>query len=423
MLSLRRHRRCGLSILLLLYSSSPGWGAESAPLQVGWAKVDLTPSFSYPLAGYGKRRGMKAHGVHDPLHARAVVLEGSGEKIALVSADLLVITRPLREEVARRLLPLHLTALLLSATHSHSGVGGYWNNFLAETIAMGGYEERIFAFLVERITQAVQDADKNKSTAKVGVGVMPVEGLNYNRQSLGGPVDPELGVIRIDDEAGWPVAAIVNFSAHATVLGPQNMLLSADYPGALTAALEEQLPVALFTAGASGNLNPHFPEGEGRYAEASALGLTLAQKAEELMAEITTHERVSLRSHTRELRLAKATTRALVPFPFSLLADPLLRLFAPATTILQAVRINHTVLSAWPGELGVELGLALKARARTEWGYQHLLIVSQANDYIGYVLTREGYRRGGYEARMSFFGPLLGESLTEQMAALLQGVR
>ena len=53
------------------------------------------------------------HGIHDPLYARALVLEGSGENIALVSVDLLVITQALREEVARRLLPLHLTALLL----------------------------------------------------------------------------------------------------------------------------------------------------------------------------------------------------------------------------------------------------------------------------------------------------------------------
>ena len=81
------------------------------------------------------------------------------------------------------------------------------------------------------------------------------------------------------------------------------------------------------------------------------------------------------------------------------------------------------MLSAWPCDLGVEIGLELKARARSQWGYQQLLVVSQANDYIGYVLAEENYRHGGYETRMSFFGPRLGESLKEQMVGLLQEIR
>src|SRR5215813_9476850 len=417
MWSARRCKACSLAILLLLYSSLT-WGAGTPSFQAGWAKVDLTPSFPCPLAGYGKRRGARMQGVHDPLYARALVLEGDGEKIALVSVDLVVIIRPLREEVERRLAPLHLTALLLSATHTHSGIGGYWNNFLAEEIAMGRYEERVASFIVERIVQAVLEADKNKCAARVGVGVTPVEGLNRNRQSRSGPVDPELGVIRIDDATGRPLAAIVNFSAHATVLGPQNLLLSADYPGALTAALEAHFPVALFTAGASGNLSPRAPGGKERYESVAALGLALAQQAETLLERVITSDPVVLRSRTREVRLAAATTRALVPFPLSLLLDPIFHPFTPSTTLLQAIRIDHAVLCAWPCDLGVEIGLALKAQAHG-WGFEHLLIISQTNDYIGYVLSKESYEQGGYETRMSFFGPQLGESLQEQMTALL----
>jgi hypothetical protein len=301
-------------------------------------------------------------------------------------------------------------------------VGGYWNNFLAEAIATGDYEERIFVFLAERIIQAVLEADKKKCTARVGVGVMPVEGLNRNRRSRAGPVDPELGVIRIDDEAGRPLAVIVNFSAHATVLGPRNLLLSADYPGALTATLEERFPLALFTAGASGDLSPRSPGGKDRYERASTLGRALAHKAEELMRGLLMQEQVSLRSQTREVRLAKATTRTLVLFPFFLVADPLFRLFTPSTTLLQGIKINQTVVSSWPCDLGVEIGLELKTRVRDEWGYQHLLVISQANDYIGDVLPPEQYRQGGYEARMSFFGPRLGEFLTEQMVVLLKEI-
>lgn len=420
----RNHRRiCGLSVFsLLLCFSSPGWCGGPGGLYVGWAKVDLTPSFACPLAGYGKRRGAQARGVHDALYARALILEGGGEKIVLASVDLVLIPRPLREEVAKRVSPLGVTALLLSATHTHSGVGGYWDNVLAETTAMGGYDEKIFRFLVDRIVRAVREADTRRSPAKVGVGVMPVDGLNRNRQKRGGPVDPELAVIRIDDTAGRPLAVVVNFSAHATTLGPQNLLLSADFPGALTAALERRLPIALFTAGAAGNVSPRSPGAGNRYERATALGTALAQKATEVMAGIGTSGRVSLRSRTREVRLPRATVRTFLPFPFFLLADPVFRLFTPRTTLLQAVRINQVVLSAWPCEVGVELGLALKHRARLQYG-QHLFVVSQANDYIGYVLTEEGYRRGGYEARMSFFGPQVGAYLGGQMGELLQEVQ
>src|SRR5262249_8735880 len=308
----RRLKASILPLLLLFPVASLAWSAappEPSSLAVGWAKIDVTPSFPCPLAGYGKRWGEKMHGVHDPLYVRALALEGSGERIALVSVDLLVIPRAVRSEVERRLAPLHFTALLVAATHTHSGLGGYWDNGLAAAIAMGRYDEQLFALVVERIVHAVQEADAHKCLARVGVGEVPVDGLNRNRQQRGGPVDPALTVIRFDDAQGQPLAALVNFSAHATVLGPRNLLLSADYPGAVTAALETWLPVALFTAGASGNLSPRSAGGTERYARVSTLGLALAEQAVPLIRGITTSAGITLHSQTREVRLPQATTR------------------------------------------------------------------------------------------------------------------
>lgn len=423
MLSHRCRSTCTVSVVLWLLGFPPAWTAEAAALRVGWAKVDLTPSFACPLAGFGKRRGAHAIGVHDPLYARALILQSGGEKIALVSVDLVLITQALRDAVAQRLAPLQLTALLLSATHTHSGIGGYWNNALAEVTAMGEYQERIFRFLRERIVQAVQEAEQKTRPARIGMGSVAVAGLNRNRQQRGGPVDPELGVIRIDSATGQPLAALVNFSAHATVLGPQNLLLSADYPGVLTATLEERVPIALFAAGASGNLSPRSPRGKDRYERATTLGHTLAQHAQAVLTQIVTKEDVALASRTQEVRLTNATSRGFLPFPLFVLADPLLRFFTPSTTVIQAIRINDLVLSAWPGEVDVALGLQLKEWARHTGGYQTVWVVSLANDYIGYILAEPSYRLGGYEARMSFFGPRFGETLQKQMVTLLRLVR
>ncbi len=407
---------------LLAFSLPLGWALEPSPLRVGLAKVDLTPAFPCPLAGYGKRWGAKARGVHDPLYARALILEGGGEKIALVGVDLVVVTRCLRAEVLRRLRPLGFSAFLLCATHNHSGVGGYWDHFLAEWIAMGKYDRRVYAFLVERISRAVLEAEKKKFAARVGVGARAVLGFNRNRRNPAGPVDPELGVLRIDDKEGKPVAVLVNFSAHATVLGPKNLLLSGDYPGALAANLEKELALALFTAGASGDLSPRAPTGRDSYERAYALGSALAKRVRELMAGIPTQGQVVLQGEEQEVLLPRATTRSLLPFPFFFLANPFFRLWTPSTTLLQVLRINGLSLSAWPCDLGVEIGLELKEQAPKEWGHRHLWVVSQANDYIGYVLPEKEYEKGGYEARMSFFGPRLGEVLKEQMVELLERV-
>src|SRR5262245_33518098 len=103
MWSAHRSRARSLGLLVLLCLPCLGWGAEAASCQAGWAKVELTPSFPCPRAGYGKRRRARMQRVHGPLYARALVLEGDGQKIALVSVDLGVMIRPLREEVQRQL--------------------------------------------------------------------------------------------------------------------------------------------------------------------------------------------------------------------------------------------------------------------------------------------------------------------------------
>ena len=44
------------------------------------------------------------------------------------------------------------------------------------------------------------------------------------------PVDPTVGVIRIDRGDGTPLAILVNYACHPVVFGPDNLDYSADYP-------------------------------------------------------------------------------------------------------------------------------------------------------------------------------------------------
>jgi hypothetical protein len=69
--------------------------------------------------------------------------------------------------------------------------------------------------------------------------------------------DPEVGVIRIDTTDGQPLACLVNYACHPTVLGPENRLISPDYPGSTRKIVELVTgSTCLFLQGAAGNVGP-----------------------------------------------------------------------------------------------------------------------------------------------------------------------
>src|SRR5437016_2282808 len=79
----------GLRTLLFCAAFVLGGSEISAQgLRAGAARTDITPPIGYPMWGYAARHDAPSQGVHDPLRARALVLEAGGKRIALVSLDL-----------------------------------------------------------------------------------------------------------------------------------------------------------------------------------------------------------------------------------------------------------------------------------------------------------------------------------------------
>jgi len=394
----------------------------SLALEVGWAKVDITPTFSAPLAGYGKRFGAKAEGYHDPLFARALVAAGEGEKIAIVATDLLLINRELKKELELRLVPLGLSTLLLYATHTHSGIGGYWNNFIAEALGMGTFDRRIFDFLANQIAAAVQQANAKLTAAKIGSASAVFDNLSVNRRHRSRPVASRMSVIRIDSLDNRPQAAIVNFAAHATLLGANNRLISADYPGVLATTLEKHIPIALFAPGAGGDLSPRRGRERDGYEQIAGYGGKLAALAMNLLDKARTTEAACLRSKSVDVKLPQATLAGALGGSWAPIVDPIFRLFTPRTTELQAIVLNHDLLSAWPGEMGSDVGELLRQDPQPA-DAANLWPISYANDHIGYILSEAEFARGGYESRLSFFGPKLGPRLLTDMSGMLRAIR
>ncbi len=389
--------------------------ASAEPLVVGTAKLDLIPPVKTPLAGYSRRKGRLATGVHDPPFVRVVAIHADDTTVALVSCDLLVIDERLFDAVKTRFQatephrPIHL---LLAATHTHSGPGAYGQKWL-EKISMGHFDPVVFEFLASRIAQAISTALAKMQPVTMSDAATMTTGLVTNRMRPDGVVDPELSVVAFLDAQRNPVAVVVDFSAHPTTLGAWNTLLSADYPGVLAQQIEQRYPtsVCLFLAGAVGDQGP-VKQGEG-FDRPTWLGTELATHVSVLVDQSHPEPVPSVFVEQRVVRLPPAHLRlgsVLLPSWFS---QP----FVDDDATLTVIAIGPVLLMGVPCDFSAELGLTLKSYAR-EKGFRPL-VVGFANDYIGYCLPERWYRTQAYEAMLAFNGPRTGELLVETLKQMI----
>lgn len=403
--------------LLLAAACCPDAQAKDAVL-AGAAKLELTPPVSVPLAGYSRRHGKRATGVHDPLFVRAVVLQDADTAVALVSCDLLIIDEALFEVVRRKIGPglngRPLT-LLLAATHTHSGPGAYGRKFL-EKLSMGHFDPRVFDFLAGRIAEAVMAAASDLQPASLRATTGSAMGLVVNRMEANGPVDAELTVVSFETPARKPLAILVNFAAHPTTLGAWNMALSADYPGVLTREVEARHPsaVCLFLAGAVGDQAP-VKQGEG-FAPPEWLGGELAREALALLDSALRESSASVEVEQRFVPLAPAQLR----LGWLRLPSWLGQSLVDDDATLTVVGVGPVVVFGVPCDLTAELGFAVKRAARRH--ERHPVIAGFANDYIGYCLPEQAYRARTYESSMAFNGPHTGEQVVEELTRMLNEV-
>jgi hypothetical protein len=251
----------------------------SADLRAGWAQANVTPERSIPLFGY-YGRGRVATGVHDPLSATALVLSEGATTVGVVSVDLLLASAETKRRVEARLAErdVVLDALVLAATHTHSGphlppevqdldVGGFGAGDDEGDEAIREAFERIETGIVESVVEAAGSL----APATVRAGRTEVRDASMNRRSWGGhlgnvatrpdadpdaDVDPELTVLDVERDDGER-AAVVNFACHPLSISRHESLLTADYPGVVYERLaDERDATTLFVNGAAGDIAP-----------------------------------------------------------------------------------------------------------------------------------------------------------------------
>jgi hypothetical protein len=389
-----------------LFLIPPG---SAATLRVGLASVEITPPVGTPLGGYAARKGAPSTGVHDPIMAKALVLDDGAGPVAIVTTDLIGTSAEIRKRVLEKT-GLPPERLLLCASHTHSGPGAFGHGAFA-TLVLGEYDPKVFNRLADGIAEAVTAARQRLAPGRVGAVSGALPGHSRNRRQGGTLTDPELTLLAV--RAGKARGALVNFATHGTVLDADNLLFSADWMGPMQADLERRLgrgSVALYANGAEGDQSPVVPRAAGASAPprpfdgAAAFGLEIAAAAAKLLRQAKPSDQVVVKTLLREVALPRTPGAAL--------------LGAGATTLIQTVAVGDTLLIAIPGELIAELGLRLKAHAHA-LGWKYPVIVGLANDHLGYLLTEAEFLKGGYEAGVSFFGPRFGEELTDAVSRLI----
>ena len=396
--------------------------------RAGFGLADITPKVGCPLAGYSNRSGGST-GVHDRLLSRALVLEDGGGRWAIVANDLCYLGAStialVRQAVAERtgIAPAHQ---LIACTHTHSGpqdAPDNWTQPLGELVAEA----------VERACEALQPA-------RLGGGFGTLPGWAINRRWLDRPVDPGLVVLRIDSLDGRPLGLVTNLGLHGVVLGPDNLLISADWPGRACALVEQALgqgSTCLFLQGGSGDANPLVagvrarlesghtvisigdishnygplddPEAwnvgdrrGGTFEEVDALAGAFAAEALRVAGGITTappEEPLWSQQVTIDVARGPDEPAREVPPPSLMRERPPIS-DAQGRILAEVMLLGSggIVLLCEPGEVFSQTAVTLKKDLRA-MGYTTPMVVGYANGFLGYLPEPVAFGEGGYEVR------------------------
>jgi neutral ceramidase len=375
----------------------------SGPLAAGAAAVLLSAPPGTPVGGYPRLR-FASQGVRDEPMAHAIVLSEPGLTVALVSVDILLVPAALRTKVGTKVADLGIDALVVGATHSHSGPGGYWDDVLGSRFGTGPHDPAWEEALAGRIAGAVRAAAAARAPARLSVAGASFPDLVRNRD--GGAPSGRLLALRVERTDGDVVGQVVVFPAHATLLSSGNRLLSGDWPGALA----RELPgVTVFLQGAEGDQTWRLPPTQA-HAEPEDYARVVAEQVRRLPYPPGT-DAPALAAAEAEVTLPAPSFGAVPPVLDRLLSN-LLWNWLPARTRVMALQAGPAVLLLVPAEPGEAVG-----RAWREASGPGAEVVSLVGDYVGYVETPEGVRTRTGEAKRTYLGPTLSRVLQDGLSA------
>jgi len=301
--------RCGLAsrlvgVACVLVACVQSTAAHADQIQAGAAKVDITSEDTL---------------VNDRLFVKALVLQNEQVVVAIVTVDAVAIGEighigndylgNVRARVEREL-GIPPTNVLINASHCHG-------------VVCADVEERTF--------EAIRQAHGNVVPVQVGTGVGREDRIMENRRLLlkngrevdvrhaysmppdeevaaVGPIDPEIGVLRLDKADGSPLAVLYNFACHP-IQGVPSGGNTADVTGFASQVIEDNLgegTVALFVQGCAGDINPVFYKDVDHPRSAEPLGNMLGLSTLQAVRRVRTSSDKRLTIRSEQLALPRA---------------------------------------------------------------------------------------------------------------------
>lgn len=405
-----------------------------AELRAGVGVASINPmeeGLKTQLGGYGERLGEPAHGTHDTINAKALLLDDGKNKAAVISVDLCTAPINLLESslAASGVEGYTVENTLMPASHSHGGTEGFSmdpRNVFGNP-RVGVFDQKVLDFTVGRIAQAIKAAAANMQPVTVASGNMQLPGFSENRRD-DEFTDDELVLLRLNRADGSPLALLVSFTAHGTFMTEKEMLVSGDWAGNMQRTVEDAVDgdvTCLYMNGAEGDIRPGGGVGGSRYEMAEdygrRVGLAAAKLAATLKAKPVDELTIGVTKVQLPPRVPSPDFMAIAGAEYGVTEDMLgamLQPMFPGEVRLYGLRLGDWQAVSFPGEAICQLGLKVKAAVR-DAGVPHACISGLTSEHMGYILTAEEYAQSGYEATASFYGPGLGDLMLE--AALKLG--
>lgn len=259
---------CGIA------SNIPGLGSRLPPvnsatnnLLAGTGRRCINPPPNIAHGGWGAQKHEQAEGIDMDLWVTALALSDGTTKALLLDLDFQILTNERADQIraaVSKAAGVPAQNIRAAATHTHSGPVPY------KSWIEKGFElvEPWFESLARWSAEAASEALANLQRVNVHAGRGECH-INANRRCvtpggerfLGinreGPCDHEVSVVRLNSLNGQPVATLVNFACHPTIMGPGNRLITPDYPGAMKRVVEQAVGGhCLFLQGAAGDQGP-----------------------------------------------------------------------------------------------------------------------------------------------------------------------
>jgi hypothetical protein len=382
-------------------------------LKVGWARINITPRSTMPMAGYAPRYQFDS--VHDSIFVRILAIDNGGITCYIISADLLIFPPLLKEKLLSQSSPNRF--LYFAATHAHSSLGG-WDNSALGNVILGSYHEEWLDSLARKVTSTMDSVAHHLQDAK----------LNYFEADAGewveNRLDPEHGqtdgkirglkIVRADGSRGL----FATYGAHPTNISHLSRALSGDYPGALIRSAElRDYNFAMFAGGMMGS---HRVKGipDSEFAMCDSLGARLYKK-------ISTASSIAVRDSsiaTSVLPIDFGPSQLHVLQEYKVRDWVFRGLFRKLKGDFRYMKIGNLIFLGAPCDFSGEIFVRDHLGELAAKSGNQLLITSFDGDYVGYITYDDHFGHSEQEEimAMNWVGPNYGNYFSQIVQKIVE---